>query len=77
MFDIPERASVRHEWDVDIPVEGTDWQIGLTRLPTTPAGQLGNLLPDHWRAAPTTTDLTPAPAVAAGSASPPHAESSP
>ena len=23
----------------------------LTRLPTTPAGQLGDLLPDHWQAA--------------------------
>jgi hypothetical protein len=33
----------------------------LTRLPTTPAGQLGDLLPDHWRAAPTAKDLTPAP----------------
>ncbi len=49
----------------------------LTHLPTTPAGQLGDLLPDHWRAAPTATDLTPAPASAAGSASPPHADSSP
>ncbi len=29
MFDVPEQASVRHEWDVDIPVEGLDWQIGL------------------------------------------------
>jgi hypothetical protein len=23
----------------------------LTRLPTTPAGHLGDLLPDHWQAA--------------------------
>ena len=23
----------------------------LTRLPATPAGQLGDLLPDHWKAA--------------------------
>jgi transposase len=52
-------------------------QDALTRLPTTPAGQLGDLLPDHWRAASTATDLTPAPASAAGSASPPHADSSP
>jgi hypothetical protein len=52
-------------------------QDALTRLPTTPAGQLGDLLPDHGRAAPTATDLIPAPASAAGSASPPHADSSP
>jgi hypothetical protein len=52
-------------------------QDAPTRLPTTPAGQLGNLLPDHWQVAPTATDLTPAPASAAGSASPPHAASSP
>jgi transposase len=49
----------------------------LTRLPTTPAGQIGNLLPAHWRAVSTATDLTSAPAGAAGSASPPHADSSP
>jgi transposase len=48
----------------------------LTRLPTMPAGQLGDLLPDHWRAAPKATDLT-SPVGAAGSASPPHADSSP
>src|SRR6516165_7151148 len=29
MFDVPEQATIRHEWDVDIPVEGTAWQIGL------------------------------------------------
>ena len=29
MFDVPEQSSIRHEWDVDIPIEGTDWQIGL------------------------------------------------
>jgi transposase len=49
----------------------------LTRLPTTPAAQFGNLLPDHWRAAPTAKDLTPAPAGAAGSASPLQSDSSP
>jgi hypothetical protein len=35
----------------------------LTRLPATPAGQLGNLLPDHWQAARqanTATQLSPA-----------------
>jgi transposase len=35
----------------------------LTRLPTTPAGQLGDLLPDHWqtaRRASTATPLAPA-----------------
>jgi hypothetical protein len=52
-------------------------QDALTRLPTTPAGQLGDLLPDHWRAAPTATDLTHARASAAGSASPSHADTSP
>jgi ABC-type ATPase involved in cell division/GNAT superfamily N-acetyltransferase len=29
MFDVPEQASIRHEWDVAIPVEDTEWQIGL------------------------------------------------
>ena len=29
MFDVPDQASIKHEWDVDIPIEGTDWQIGL------------------------------------------------
>lgn len=29
MFDVPLQASVRHEWDVDLPIEGIDWQIGL------------------------------------------------
>jgi GNAT superfamily N-acetyltransferase len=29
MFDVPEQAVIRHEWNVDLPVEGTDWQIGL------------------------------------------------
>ena len=31
----------------------------LTRLPTTPAGQLSELLPDHWQAARQATILTP------------------
>jgi hypothetical protein len=29
MFDVPDQASVRHEWDVDIPVEDFAWQVGL------------------------------------------------
>jgi hypothetical protein len=47
----------------------------LTRLPTTPAGQLGDLLPDHWRAAREAKMATPqasaceTPAPAAESAS--------
>jgi transposase len=32
----------------------------LTRLPTTPAGQLGDLLPDHWQAARQAQMATPA-----------------
>jgi hypothetical protein len=48
----------------------------LTRLPTMPAGQLGDLLPDRWRAAPAATDPIPAPTRAAGSASSPHGDSS-
>jgi hypothetical protein len=31
----------------------------LTRLPTTPAGQLGDLLPDHWQAARQARMATP------------------
>src|SRR5262249_34388818 len=31
----------------------------LTRLPTTPAGQLGDLLPDHWQAAREAKMATP------------------
>jgi hypothetical protein len=49
----------------------------LTLLTTTPAGQLGDLLPDQWRAAPGATDSTPASAGAAGSVVPLHADSSP
>jgi hypothetical protein len=45
----------------------------LTRLPATPAGQLGGLLPDHWAAA-RRTKMTPA--TATGSTTPP-AESAP
>jgi hypothetical protein len=37
----------------------------LTRLPTTPVGQLGNLLPDHWKTARSTQETTPAPATEA------------
>jgi transposase len=37
----------------------------LTRLQTTPVGQLGNLLPDHWQRARRADSATPsAPAVA-------------
>jgi transposase len=32
----------------------------LTRLPTTPVGQLGDLLPDHWQAARQAQLATPA-----------------
>jgi hypothetical protein len=32
----------------------------LTRLPATPAGQLGDLLPDHWRATRLAEGATPA-----------------
>jgi transposase len=49
----------------------------LARLPTMAAGQLGDLLPDQWRAASAATDPTPAPAGAAASPSPPHAHFSP
>jgi ABC-type ATPase involved in cell division/GNAT superfamily N-acetyltransferase len=34
MFDVPEMAAVRHEWDVDIPVEDFAWQIGLVVGPS-------------------------------------------
>src|SRR5437763_5212906 len=29
LFDVQELARVRHEWDVSIPIEAIDWQIGL------------------------------------------------
>lgn len=29
MFDVPGAPSVRHEWDVSLPVEEKPWQIGL------------------------------------------------
>jgi ABC-type ATPase involved in cell division len=29
LFDLPHQDSIHHQWDVDIPVEGTEWQIGL------------------------------------------------
>ena len=29
MFDVPDAKTVRHEWHVDVPVEGKDWKIGL------------------------------------------------
>jgi ABC-type ATPase involved in cell division/GNAT superfamily N-acetyltransferase len=34
LFDVPEQAAIRHEWDVDIPVEGVEWQIGLVVGPS-------------------------------------------
>ena len=34
----------------------------LTRLPASPAGHLGDLLPDHWQAARQAGLATPAPA---------------
>ena len=43
----------------------------LTHLPTTPAGQLGDLLPDHWKAARDTklpSKPVPASDITAGSA---------
>jgi transposase len=43
----------------------------LTRLPTTPADQLGDLLPDHWQAARTTKPATPPDTTA----SPPRSDS--
>jgi IS66 C-terminal element len=42
----------------------------LTRLPTTPAGQLSDLLPDHWQAAPQAKMATP-PAPATDATVPP------
>ena len=29
MFDVPPAEKLRHEWNVDIPIEGVDWQVGL------------------------------------------------
>lgn len=29
LFDVPSKTHVRHEWQVDIPIEGKDWTIGL------------------------------------------------
>ena len=29
MFDVPGAASVKHEWHVNLPLEGKQWQIGL------------------------------------------------
>ncbi len=49
----------------------------LTRLPTTPAMHLDDLLPDHWHAARTATAPTPATAGPAGSAAPPSADALP
>jgi transposase len=49
----------------------------LTRLPTMPDGHLGDLLPDHWQAALTSTAPTPVAAVPRGPASLPNAGSVP
>jgi hypothetical protein len=37
-FDVPEQASIRHEWHVDIPIEGMDWQSGLIVIRVRGAG---------------------------------------
>lgn len=29
MFDVPNAPSVKHQWHVDLPLEGKQWQIGL------------------------------------------------
>lgn len=29
MFNVPIRDKLRHEWKVDIPIEGKDWSIGV------------------------------------------------
>ncbi len=29
LFDVPRQDVIRHEWSVNIPVEGMDWQLGL------------------------------------------------
>jgi hypothetical protein len=29
MFDVPPQAAIRHEWQVDIPIDNIEWQIGL------------------------------------------------
>lgn len=29
MFDVPAKAKVHHEWDVDLPLEDKDWKIGV------------------------------------------------
>jgi hypothetical protein len=34
MFDVPDQPAIRHEWDVDIPVEGTARQVGLVVGPS-------------------------------------------
>jgi len=49
----------------------------LTRLPTTPVGQLGDLLPDRWQAARKATTAPQAAAIPTDSASPSSAESTP
>jgi ABC-type phosphate/phosphonate transport system ATPase subunit/GNAT superfamily N-acetyltransferase len=29
MFDVPNKTHITHEWDVNLPIESIDWQIGL------------------------------------------------
>lgn len=29
MFDVPDRKTIRHEWEVSLPIEEREWQIGL------------------------------------------------
>jgi transposase len=42
----------------------------LTRLPTTPAGQLGDLLPDRWQTARQAATMATPPAAATETTSP-------
>jgi ABC-type thiamine transport system ATPase subunit len=34
MFDLPIREKLRHEWHVELPIEGFDWHIGLIAGPS-------------------------------------------
>jgi ABC-type lipoprotein export system ATPase subunit/GNAT superfamily N-acetyltransferase len=29
MFDVPDEGEIKKEWDVDLPIEGMDWNCGL------------------------------------------------
>jgi hypothetical protein len=54
-FSDAQRLQMRQ--DVAVP---TLEQLQLARLPATPAGQHGDLLPDHWQAARPAQGATPA-----------------